>query len=126
MATEYEYVTCEIGIILLKIEEARKVKNVGGRITENERKGEKPVQVSEPELLAKVKEPRTPCCQRGITKGKLVQRSLGMLPLGGIQPPQVISQACGVSLEPLPASRRERQMGKTRKVEPTGHFCIHL
>ena len=86
MATEYEYVTCEIGIILLKIEEARKVKNVGGRITENERKGEKPVQVSEPELLAKVKEPRTPCCQRGITKGKLVQRSLGMLPLGGIQP----------------------------------------
>lgn len=81
MATEHEYVTCEIDMILHKIEEARKVQNVGARIIENERKGEQPVQVSEPELSAKVKEPSTPCCQRGITKGKLVQRSLGMLPL---------------------------------------------
>ena len=42
---------------------------------------EKPAQVNEPELSAKVKESSTPCCQRGMTKGELVQRSLEMLPL---------------------------------------------
>lgn len=54
MATEHEYMMCEIDMILHKIEEARKVENVGARIIGNERKGKKPVQVSEPGLSAKV------------------------------------------------------------------------